>query len=170
MSLVSLSLFKFLPRRKAMFDAGNDCDSRVSAFDPAEERPIRRQYTLKGVEADTIRLMRDAASKEGMKIGSWVSLRMKEAAEKALSKNRADASNSDPKELGPVSEVSSDLAAIMHHFSMVLDEQKQAAERRFLKVEKELHEITSIQRTILSALLTQRQSDQLPLEYREKFK
>jgi hypothetical protein len=38
------------------------------------------------VEAEAIDLMRDAARVEGMKIGSWVSLRMREAAEKALNR------------------------------------------------------------------------------------
>lgn len=44
----------------------------------------RRQYTLKGVESDAIELMRQAANVQGMKIGHWVSDRIKEAAIKAL--------------------------------------------------------------------------------------
>ncbi|HMI19771.1 MAG TPA: hypothetical protein VK533_09520 [Sphingomonas sp.] len=60
---------------------GSDC---ASASEPDPDRASRRQYTLKGVEAEAIALMRDAARQEGMKIGSWVSLRMREAAEKAL--------------------------------------------------------------------------------------
>lgn len=47
--------------------------------------PTKRQYTLKGVESETVELMRSAAKHEGMKIGSWVSARLKEAANNALS-------------------------------------------------------------------------------------
>lgn len=48
--------------------------------DPVETR----QYTLKGVEAEAIDLMRSAASRDGMKIGAWVSLRLKQAAQDSL--------------------------------------------------------------------------------------
>lgn len=44
----------------------------------------RRQYTLKGVESEAIDLMRLAADAQGMKIGHWVSDRLKEAAKRAL--------------------------------------------------------------------------------------
>ena len=47
----------------------------------------RQQYTLKGVESEALDLMRLAADAQGMKIGHWVSDRIKEAAKKALSEN-----------------------------------------------------------------------------------
>lgn len=47
----------------------------------------RRQYTLKGVETEAVDLMRLAADAQGMKIGHWVSDRIKEAARKALVEN-----------------------------------------------------------------------------------
>lgn len=47
----------------------------------------RRQYTLKGIEPEALDLMRLAADAQGMKIGHWVSDRIKEAAKKALSEN-----------------------------------------------------------------------------------
>jgi uncharacterized protein (UPF0335 family) len=51
------------------------------------ERVERRQYTLKGVEQEALDLMRQAADAQGMKIGHWVSDRIKEAAKKALVEN-----------------------------------------------------------------------------------
>jgi CO/xanthine dehydrogenase FAD-binding subunit len=45
----------------------------------------RTQYTIKGIDPEAVTLMRMAAHKEGMKIGVWVSARMKEAAQKSLS-------------------------------------------------------------------------------------
>ena len=47
----------------------------------------RLQYTLKGVEKRSLELMRDAARADGMKIGAWVSKRMREAAESSLAAN-----------------------------------------------------------------------------------
>lgn len=44
----------------------------------------RQQYTLKGVEVEAVELMRLAAETKGMKIGHWVSDRLKEAAKTAL--------------------------------------------------------------------------------------
>jgi hypothetical protein len=51
------------------------------------ESAERRQYTLKGVESEAVDLMRLAADAQGMKIGHWVSDRIKEAAKKALVEN-----------------------------------------------------------------------------------
>lgn len=134
-----------------MLDSGRECEfDGASAYEPADDRPSRRQYTLKGVEADTIRLMRDAATKEGMKIGSWVSLRMREAAERALS--RSEEAVVDQPSLGDhVSQT--ELAEAFQHIATVWEAQLAASNERFVKLEQELHEITSGQRTIMSALL-----------------
>src|SRR5690242_15341802 len=118
-----------------MFDAG----SEAGTYDSGDDRlPQKRQYTLKGIEADTIRLMRFAANKEGMKIGSWVSLRMKEAAERALSN-----SNVSPGSAAGNSEVaaSEEVAAILRHITVEYEAQLSAVNERFSKLERELHEI-----------------------------
>lgn len=58
----------------------------------ATPKPVARQSgTLEEVERLTIQLMRDAADKPGMKIGDWVSQRMKDAADQALGTDAAQA-------------------------------------------------------------------------------
>jgi hypothetical protein len=142
-----------------MFDADAPCGSNVSAFDPSEERPSKRQYTLKGIEVETIQLMRDAASKEGMKIGSWVSLRMKEAAERALSSEGSQGPRllrTSRIESKSSSYAQPEIVTLVEHVLAALDQHREITSQRFIKLESELHEITSGQRTILSALLAQR--------------
>ncbi|MEE8610003.1 MAG: hypothetical protein V3V60_09105 [Sphingomonas aquatilis] len=130
-----------------MLDAGYE-GSEFLIPESSSDRPERRQYTLKGVEAETIQLMRDAAGKEGMKIGSWVSLRMKEAAEKALA-HSTDRSLQITK---PPSPDTPD--EIVQHLCFSINLQREEAEKRFEKMERELHEIANVQRTILTKLLT----------------
>lgn len=144
-----------------MFDTGSGGGTGVGMHDFGEDRlPERRQYTLKGVEADTIRLMRFAATKEGMKIGSWVSLRMREAAERALSSSLpASQPQNDPKNSRSGDTEVQDFgsaAEILKHVLALLERQEQRTEDRFRTVELELHQITSGQRSILSALITSR--------------
>lgn len=138
-----------------MFDAGSG-GSDIGTFESGDGRPPeRRQYTLKGVEADTIRLMRYAASKEGMKIGSWVSLRMREAAQRALADNAVSQSliqEEKPKKPTDL-QMSGDLAEAFQYFTATWEAQLAASNERFMKLEKELHDLTSGQRTIMSALL-----------------
>jgi len=134
-----------------MFDAGHSGSDCVNS-EPYSDRPSKKQYTLKGVEEDTIRLMRDAASREGMKIGSWVSLRMREAAEKALELNK-ERGTSHSRISAP-----DDPSELIYQLCLVINSQREEAEARFTKLERELHEITSGQRSILSSLLTNRQS------------
>jgi hypothetical protein len=62
-------------------DRGSDEDST------AEDK---LQYTIKGIERRSIELMRDAARQEGMKIGAWVSRRLREAAEASLADQEPD--------------------------------------------------------------------------------
>jgi hypothetical protein len=139
-----------------MFDMGSG-GADVGTHDSGDEGvPERRQYTLKGVEADVIRLMRNAASKEGMKIGSWVSLRMREAAEKALAERRSGPETDQ----GPGRSQAVDVELddnVRGALELVLS-REQAIEQRFVAIERELHEITSSQRSILSVLLRDRQS------------
>ena len=144
-----------------MFDAGVNCGSGVSASEPSEDRSARRQYTLKGVEVEAIRLMREAAHKEGMKIGSWVSLRMREAAERALSRDSSiarhqpslPAPHSDGG-FGPYEEAG--LTELLQDVVRALDQCRESSEQRFLHLERELHELTASQRTILTVLVNQR--------------
>ena len=135
-----------------MFESGRDCGfDGASAFDPSDDRPSRRQYTLKGVDVEAVRLMRDAASKEGMKIGSWVSLRMREAAERALSAQ----SVSRPAASGKAPDVQSEEVVVaVQQLVKIYETQIAATNERFQKLERELHEITSGQRTIMSVLLS----------------
>ena len=44
----------------------------------------RRQYTIKSLDTETIQLMKEAARKEGMKIGAWASMHLKAAAVRSL--------------------------------------------------------------------------------------
>jgi hypothetical protein len=74
-----------------MLDAGN-CAPGCDATEGPEQPPLRRQYTLKGVEAEAIDLMRSAAHREGMKINAWVSYRLREAAERTLAKDDSPSS------------------------------------------------------------------------------
>jgi uncharacterized protein (DUF1778 family) len=49
----------------------------------------RAQYTLKGVTAETLDLMRKAAAHEGMKIGEWADKAIRHAAEASLANRRS---------------------------------------------------------------------------------
>lgn len=138
-----------------MFDVGTGGPD-VDTFDPGgEPSPERRQYTLKGVEAETIRLMRYAASKEGMKIGSWVSLRMREAAERALSEScrqKVDIGSVDSNVVADQADLIETIRNLITSFS----DYRERTEYKICVLEKEVHEINSSQRTILSAILNKR--------------
>jgi hypothetical protein len=138
-----------------MFDAehggGSGC---VNSDEPNTERTARRQYTLKGIENETIELMRVAAQKEGMKIGSWVSLRMKEAAERALSDERVEVNS---RSAGATAQAL-ESGELVHQLRLLIQVYRETAEERLLKIEQELHEITSGQRTIMTSLLSQNSS------------
>lgn len=70
-----------------MFDSQSDGEIPSSPSDAALDTSSddKLQYTIKGIERRSIELMRDAARGEGMKIGAWVSKRLKEAAVASLS-------------------------------------------------------------------------------------
>jgi hypothetical protein len=135
-----------------MFDAGHGGGSEcVSSHEPNPERNPRRQYTLKGVEEQAISLMRDAAKKEGMKIGSWVSLRLKEAATKSL--HGTDAAVSQSTFSTPAS---SRQEEVLIEIARLISTIQHQSESRFIEIERELHEITRSQRTILSGIVDNR--------------
>jgi hypothetical protein len=128
---------------------GSEC---VDTFERGGHQSDRRQYTLKGVEAETLELMRDAARKEGMKIGSWVSVRMREAAQRALEAETArdERIRADEHESVPLL-----VEKLYEAFALY----KQHSEDRLARMERELHEITSGQRAIMTSLLCSRAAD-----------
>jgi len=105
----------------------------------------KRQYTVKGVDDDTVVLMREAARKEGMKIGAWISTRMKEAATRSLRQERdLPNSNCDGVTTSPQLEAAVNM----------LSEQYAQYDARLDLIQKELHEITRSQRTIMEKMLS----------------
>ncbi|MBX7526628.1 hypothetical protein [Qipengyuania vesicularis] len=68
-------------------ERGSEGAVQNNAKGSANRKGERRQYTLKGVEQEAVDLMRLAADAKGMKIGHWVSDRIKDAAKKALTEN-----------------------------------------------------------------------------------
>ncbi|MCW2351203.1 hypothetical protein [Sphingobium sp. B12D2B] len=139
-----------------MFDVGSG-GSDIGVFDSGNDgTPERRQYTLKGVETDTIRLMRYAASREGMKIGSWVSLRMREAAEKALAKDNSDNNaevNLPRANIDNESHYQRNGSVSLDAFEAIQSAQM-ALDARLTRIEDELRDLASGQRTILSAIVS----------------
>jgi hypothetical protein len=78
-------------QEEAMFDSITNVSGEGGVgSDGYEPEPVKRQYTVKGIDNSTVVLMRNAAQKEGMKIGAWVSLRMREAALRALSETATE--------------------------------------------------------------------------------
>lgn len=133
-----------------MFDPEHGGGSEYAdASERASQPSDRRQYTLKGVEAETLELMRDAARKEGMKIGSWVSVRMREAAQRALEAETArnELVRADEHESVPL---------LVEKLYEAFASYKQNSEERLARMERELHEITSGQRAIMTSLLCSR--------------
>jgi membrane carboxypeptidase/penicillin-binding protein len=108
------------------------------ATDAHEAADSKQQYTIKGIETETLELMRTAARKQGMKVGAWVSARLREAANKALAN----------------SEVSSDeLAELREHIRRI--EQNQLEERESLRcIQDELSGMLRAQNSIMSKILS----------------
>ena len=102
---------------------------------------IRQQYTIKGVDTDTLQLMRNAAVHEGMKISSWISKRMKEAAEKSLSTTEEQA-------------VPTELLGSQDNFSATkFAEFIESVEDRLRDVERDLHQVMRVQRSLMAQLM-----------------
>ena len=64
----------------------SELQSERTTTEPLESGTEKRQYTIKGIEGQTLDLMRTAARKDGMKVGAWVSMRLREAADRALNR------------------------------------------------------------------------------------
>lgn len=131
-----------------MFEDAQKSDSAYSeCAGNSSDAPERRQYTIKGIETDAIELVRAAAGKEGMKIGAWISSRMKEAASRSLGSTvAAQASSPLASSAAPIqadSEILNDtLLSAIRNF-----------DKRLMEIEAELHQITKGQRTIMAKML-----------------
>ncbi|MEA3388587.1 hypothetical protein [Sphingobium sp. CCH11-B1] len=127
-----------------MLDAGHQASDCVH-FEEEEGRPVRRQYTLKGIESDTINLMRAAAGQEGMKINSWVSMRLREAAMRALDEISTEKSKSNSD--------NSDSSSTISDLLFEMSKQRREFEDHVRRLEREIHELNSGQRVILTSIL-----------------
>ena len=128
------------------------------SYSPADQNPLspdlrgaKRQYTVKGIDTDTVELMRAAAKVDGMKISSWISSRMKEAAERSLSTGAevVDATHLCATEADTGYSYAS-LAEAIEAFRAY----QIASEERLRKIEKEIHLITSSQMKILTKIIS----------------
>lgn len=130
-----------------MFDAAQTPGSGCAYdYDCSNETGIKKkQYTVKGVEEATLTLMRDAARKDGMKIGAWISTRMKEAATRSLSQSTpAHLPQESPFDHGDI-----DLKALVYELYV----KRMDAEEKLQNIQAELHEITRSQRTIMDKMI-----------------
>lgn len=112
------------------------------------ESTERRQYTLKGVEPEAVDLMRLAADAQGMKIGHWVSDRIKEAARKALAEN-----GKQREVLECVAGADSDLSNLR---TLTLSEgsmSRSELEERVRRMELEIQDLMKQQRNMLSIMV-----------------
>lgn len=112
---------------------------------PANHRNAEEklQYTIKGIERKSVELMRDAAKQEGMKIGVWVSRRLREAAEDSLSRDFAAVdSRSNPLPLTVDSQGISGRNLAQQDIIAVL-----------LKMQSDINTIVETQRTLIAGLI-----------------
>ena len=119
--------------------------SSQTASSQSDPKPAKRQYTLKGVEAEAVELMRAAADREGMKIGAWVSMRLREAANRALAAEE-EAGFPDAESCPHLSQ-SVDMALGASALPHLLE--------RVSELEAELRELARTQRAIMTRLLVQ---------------
>jgi len=112
-------------------DAGRNGDD--------EQADTRRQYTIKGIETETVELMRTAARKQGMKVGAWISTRLREAASRALAGESETPKN--------------ELSELREYIRRI--EQNQHEERERLRaIQDELNGMLKTQNSIMSKILS----------------
>ena len=97
----------------------------------------KTQYTVKGIQKTTVEAVREAARKEGMKINSWVSVRLREAADRSLH----DTASIMP-DIGELSKAVDDVRMSIEQYKMSV-----------ASIQQELHEITKFQRTLMTVLM-----------------
>src|SRR4051812_36099790 len=126
----------------AMFDAGQTPGSGCADSDNGGGgSPEKRQDTIKGIESEGVNFVRDAARKEGMKIGAWISARMKEAAFRSLASPPVSMPTLPPSRNGLEDRPYSDAGPSFHDLKAFCD--------RLERIEAELHEISRSQRAIM---------------------
>lgn len=106
----------------------------------------RRQYTIKGIESETVSLIGSAARHEGMKVGAWVSARLREAARNAL-KDPTDTVN--------------DMAALVSYVQR-LEERQQIEQERLKAIQAGLAEVIRAQHSIMTRILNETARTALP--------
>jgi len=141
----------------------NDRDDHVEYPTQDTSKPVkkRRQYTIKGIEDEAIELMRSAAQSEGMKIGPWVSQRMKEAAKKSLGIDsgpltigKGASSMLGSRQIDRSNEMSGD-ELILSLYQSVSDLQMQCQ-----RMENEMRQVTSGHLAILTGLLSKHHANE----------
>lgn len=120
----------------------------------AEPSTPKRQYTLKGVESEAIELVRSAATKDGMKIGAWVSKRLRQAAEESLCPV-SPTSEQDPMSRRERTRNSLGYTASGHTSTSDTEILISGLTSRIAMLEDELKEQARTQRIILTRLVSQ---------------
>lgn len=121
-----------------MLDYSRQDSNASSETDSAGPDRERTQYTVKGIDRGTVDLMREAARKDGMKIGAWVSAKLREAAHRSFGEGSSDA---DP-------------SALLDQMAKLMLDYQEQSDQRLRKIENELLEITSGQRTIMNKVIS----------------
>lgn len=107
----------------------------------------RRQYTLKGVESEAIDLMRLAANSQGVKIGHWVSERLKEAALRTL--------NNDSRQREVLARLSgSDPVLSVEKLGNISEDLDGGLAERVSRIERDVQELLRSQRDIMHLVLS----------------
>ncbi len=99
---------------------------------------LRRQYTIKGIENETVDRMRTAARKQGMRVGAWVSTRLREAADRALQ--------------GEESTSKTEMVELRDHIRRIEESQKEESQR-LRAIQDELSGMIRAQHTIMTRIL-----------------
>lgn len=101
------------------------------------------QYTVKGIQRQTVEAMREAANREGMKIGSWVSVRLREAAERSLSASE----DFGAVNLAELHEAIHEMKALVSQYTLVSEE-----------IQKEISDLGKFQRSMMTLLIERTQA------------
>lgn len=123
-----------------MFDSsatGNDNGGNEVGAAPLSGS-TKVQYTVKGIQRQTVEAMREAANREGMKIGSWVSVRLREAAERSLSSSE----DFGAVNLAELHEAIHEMKSLVSQYTLVSEE-----------IQKEISDLGKFQKTMMTLLI-----------------
>ena len=123
-----------------MFDSsstGNDNGGNKSGVTPLSGS-TKVQYTVKGIQRQTVEAMREAANREGMKIGSWVSVRLREAAERSLSSSE----DFGAVNLAELHDAIHEMKALVSQYTLVSEE-----------IQREISDLGKFQKTMMTLLI-----------------